>query len=426
MKPVLRIPVYRRLLAAYALNELAFMIGSVALALLVYRRTGSALGATAFFLFGQFVPALISPMVVARLDQLRARAVLPPLYWLEAVIFVVLAWVASSPLLGSSRCWRLPSWTGWWPWSRGRWRGRRRSRSPRPPACCVRATPCPTPSSRCASWSGPAMGGTLVAAGGTSLALLVNAALFAASGLNLPPPAGCPEPAPSPRPGQGAECARRSPTPAARPPIRGLLLPAGVGVLFFTIVGSGRGRVRSAFAARRRRAATARWCRPGAAARWPAAAIYARWRGRPSRDLIARRRRVAGRRLRWSWRRRRAWRWRSSGRRSAGVGNGVESVAVRTALQEEVEEQWMALMMSLYEALFQSRPGVGMLIGGGITALGARARRWPWPVRASLAVTAAAGSRWPGSRSRRSRRPIRRGRGPSCRAVRRAPAVRHQ
>ena len=103
MKPVLRIPVYRRLLAAYALNELAFMIGSVALALLVYSRTGSALGATAFFLFAQFVPALISPMVVARLDQLRARAVLPLLYWLEAVIFVILAWVASSHFR-SSRC----------------------------------------------------------------------------------------------------------------------------------------------------------------------------------------------------------------------------------------------------------------------------------------------------------------------------------
>ena len=64
MRPVLRIPAYRRLLAAYALNELAFMIGSVALALLVYRHTGSALGTTAFFLSAQFIPALISPMAV--------------------------------------------------------------------------------------------------------------------------------------------------------------------------------------------------------------------------------------------------------------------------------------------------------------------------------------------------------------------------
>jgi len=96
VKPVLRIPVYRRLLAAYALNELAFAVGTVALALLVYRRTGSALGATAFFLASQFVPALISPLAVARLDNLPARAVLPLLHWLEAAIFLILAWVATS------------------------------------------------------------------------------------------------------------------------------------------------------------------------------------------------------------------------------------------------------------------------------------------------------------------------------------------
>ena len=73
MKPVLRIPAYRRLLAAYMLNELAFMVGSVALALLVYGRTGSALGAAAFFLVSQFVPgfhvtgaaaALIAALVI--------------------------------------------------------------------------------------------------------------------------------------------------------------------------------------------------------------------------------------------------------------------------------------------------------------------------------------------------------------------------
>ena len=49
------------------------MVGLVALALLVYRRTGSALGATAFFLSAQFVPALISPMAVARLDHRPPR-----------------------------------------------------------------------------------------------------------------------------------------------------------------------------------------------------------------------------------------------------------------------------------------------------------------------------------------------------------------
>src|ERR1039457_2482315 len=73
VKRVLRLPAYRRLLAAYTLNELAWSVGSLALAVLVYRRTGSAVGAMAFFLCSQFFPALISPAVVARLDQ-RARS----------------------------------------------------------------------------------------------------------------------------------------------------------------------------------------------------------------------------------------------------------------------------------------------------------------------------------------------------------------
>jgi MFS family permease len=53
----------------------------------------------------------------------------------------------------------------------------------------------------------------------------------------------------------------------------------------------------------------------------------------------------------------------------AGVGNGVESVAGRTALQEEVDEGWMAVMMSVNESMFELVPGVGILLGGAIAAL---------------------------------------------------------
>ena len=45
MKRALKLPAFRRLFAAYSLNELAWAFGSLALAVLVYRRTGSALGA---------------------------------------------------------------------------------------------------------------------------------------------------------------------------------------------------------------------------------------------------------------------------------------------------------------------------------------------------------------------------------------------
>src|SRR5438270_12284312 len=95
MMRVLQLPVYRRLLGAYTLNELAWSIGTLALAFLVYARTRSAFGATAFFLCSLFVPALLTPLVVARLDQLTPRRVLPVLYALEGIAFLALAWIAS-------------------------------------------------------------------------------------------------------------------------------------------------------------------------------------------------------------------------------------------------------------------------------------------------------------------------------------------
>jgi MFS family permease len=57
------------------------------------------------------------------------------------------------------------------------------------------------------------------------------------------------------------------------------------------------------------------------------------------------------------------------GAAGAGVGNGVEAVAARTVLQEQVDESWMALMMSFNEAMFQIMPGVGIVVGGAISAL---------------------------------------------------------
>jgi Transmembrane secretion effector len=377
VKPVLRIPAYRRLLAAYALNELAFMIGSVALALLVYGRTGSALEATAFFLCAQFVPALISPMSVARLDQLPARTVLPVLHGFEAVIFVILAWVAGShfslvAVLALAFLDGIVALTA-------RALTRTATVSITQPLGLLREGNAVSNAafSICFMF-GPALGGTLVAAGSTSLALLVNAAVFGLIALTLATARGLPKAAPVRDSTRGRVRAALAYV-RATPPIGRLMLIQAFAVLFFTISvpvevvfaqhslhagASGYGAMLSAWGL-------------GAVA---GAMIYARWRRRPNRELI-----VGGAAclavgfpvmaaapdLAVA----------IAGAVLAGVGNGVESVAVRTALQEEVEKQWMAIMMSLYEALFQSVPGAGMLIGGAITAL--------WSSRAALAVAGA-------------------------------------
>jgi MFS family permease len=53
----------------------------------------------------------------------------------------------------------------------------------------------------------------------------------------------------------------------------------------------------------------------------------------------------------------------------AGIGNGIEIVAMRTALQEAAPAQSMSLILGLNETLFQAMPGIGIVVGGVITTL---------------------------------------------------------
>jgi MFS family permease len=87
----LGLPDFRRLGAAYVLNELGNWLGEVALALVVYDRTGSALATAGLFLCSRFLPAFVGPALVARLQHLAPRRSLPALYAAEAAVFGVLA-----------------------------------------------------------------------------------------------------------------------------------------------------------------------------------------------------------------------------------------------------------------------------------------------------------------------------------------------
>ncbi len=375
MKRVLRIPAYRRLLAAYTLNELAFMVGSLALALLVYRKTGSALGATAFFLVAQFVPALISPALVARLEHRRPRTMLPALYWFEALVFFSLALVAMHfslvAVLALALVDGIAALTA-------RSLARAATVSVTSAAGLLRdGNAVANAAFSVCFMLGPAIGGAVVAAGGTSAALIADGCIFGAIGVTLATAVGLPEPAPTHASAKGRV---RAALAYAREHvlINRLLVLQVFGVLFFTISVP----VEVVFAQRTLHAGAVGY--GGLLSAWGAgavagAAIYARWRWFPSRQLI-----VLG-----------AGALGSGflvmavaptlavaivGAAIAGVGNGVEAVAARTALQEEVEERWMALMMALNESLFQSVPGVGILLGGAITSL--------WDPRAALAVAA--------------------------------------
>jgi MFS family permease len=364
MRRVLQLPVYRRLLSAYALNELAWSIGTLALSFLVYDRTGSALGAAGFFLCAQFIPALLSPLLVVRLDHHTPRLTLPALYAIEAVTFVALAWIASHfallPILLLAALDGIVALVA-------RSLARATTAEVTGDAGLLRegAAVANTAFSLC-FMAGPAIGGVIVAASSTSVALLVNCGLFAVTALLLVTSHGLP--------GSAAERAEprgrlRSALSyvSQRPSIRALLAVEAAGVLFFTISiptevvlaehtlhasAGGYGAMLSAWGV-------------GAVA---GSAVYARWLALPARRLIAGGVGALG--IGFVVMALAPALWVAIvGAAIAGVGNGVESVAGRTALQEEVEEGWMAVMMSVNESMFELIPGVGILLGGAIAAL---------------------------------------------------------
>lgn len=90
----LRRPLFRRLAATYAINELGDWMGLIALSVLVYDETGSALATAALFIGTGFLPALLAPLLVAKVELPQPRFALPVLYCAEAAAFAGLALLA--------------------------------------------------------------------------------------------------------------------------------------------------------------------------------------------------------------------------------------------------------------------------------------------------------------------------------------------
>jgi MFS family permease len=90
----LKRPQFRRLATSYAVNELGDWMGIVALSVLVFDRTGSAMATAALFIGTRFLPALIAPVLVARVERPPPRFVLPVIYCGEAAAFAALALLA--------------------------------------------------------------------------------------------------------------------------------------------------------------------------------------------------------------------------------------------------------------------------------------------------------------------------------------------
>jgi MFS family permease len=97
----LRSAAFRHLAAAYWVNEFGNWIGEIALTLLVYDRTHSALATAGLFLALRFLPALVAPFLTVRVETLRARVVVTVLYVIEGFFFGGIAWLAHHFSLGA-------------------------------------------------------------------------------------------------------------------------------------------------------------------------------------------------------------------------------------------------------------------------------------------------------------------------------------
>lgn len=100
MVRALKVPSFGRLAGTYALNEIADWFASIALAVLVYGATEDALATTALFVANRFLPAFFVPMLAAKVGSLPTARTLAGVYAVEAVVLGVLALTAGSFALG--------------------------------------------------------------------------------------------------------------------------------------------------------------------------------------------------------------------------------------------------------------------------------------------------------------------------------------
>jgi len=90
-RELLRRPGFRPLAVTYGLSEIVDWLTTIALAVLVYDATGSAVATTILFVCSKFVPAFVAPGVTAHVDDVSPRRTLPALYALQGAAFAGMA-----------------------------------------------------------------------------------------------------------------------------------------------------------------------------------------------------------------------------------------------------------------------------------------------------------------------------------------------
>jgi MFS family permease len=366
MSRSLRVRGFAPLASSYALNELGDNLGVIALAILVLDRTDSALAVTALFVAGKFVPALLAPLLVAAFDRRPVGHVLPPLYLVEALAFAGLALLTGSfwlpAVLALTFADGLLALT-----ARGLSRG------------AIAAVLTPTGALRegnalinvvfaVMSVAGPLLAGVIVHAWGADVALWADAGSFVGVALlllvtarRLPAADAGPRERWLDRVRDGLAYVHSHPT-AGR-----LIAGESIAILFFTVTvpievvyaKDALGSTSVGFGL-----LIAAW----GCGILIGSAIFTRARGQSLATLVLVSTAAIGV----------AYAWMAAaptlavalvGAVIGGCGNGVQWVAVMTALQEAVSDDYQARAAGLLESAAAAVPGVGFILGGAITAI---------------------------------------------------------
>lgn len=388
MRSALRLRPFLRLAATYTLNEFVDWLSSIALTVVVYDRTGDALATTALFVAAKFLPAFLAQGLTTRMDGVDARTALPVLYLVQAAAFGALARLVGSASLPVILAVTLVSGTVA---ISARALTRATTVAVLEPAGVLRdGNALLNIGFSVAAAAGPALAGVGVAAGGADVTLAASAGLLVLLAAVLA--AG-----PFPRPevhGERFVARLRDGIRhvAQRAPLRLLIGGQAILLVLFTMVTP----IEVVYVKETLHSTDAGF---GALlAAWGAGTVlgsmvFVRERHRPVLVLVA----LSTAAVAVSY----VGMAVVSTLLSAcmlsvlgGAGNGVQWVAVVTAVQEAADLRFLTRVSGLLESVAAAMPGLGFILGGALTA--ALSPRLAYGVAGglALAVTGAGALRW--------------------------------
>lgn len=364
-----RIAEFRALLVSYVINRAGDVVGALALAIIVLGVTRSAIATAALFLATQFVPGLVGPFLVARIGAIPPGRILPVCYVVEACLFLVLAAVARHTTVGLIIALAFADGTLAFA-----------ARS------VTRATTASTliphdlmPEGKAAfnlalaaaTVAGPVVGGAVLALLGPTTALAADGVSFLVAALLIICTPGLRAPAAKSANAVGPTRRRHLRATfgyvAGNAPLRALVFGEGIAFIFFYLVVP----VTVIYATRSLHAGPAGYA--AILASWGAGAVI----GSTVHVRLARRVGHAGILISTAAV---AVGYLGTGLAPTlfmacgcsvlgGVGNGTQWASVETAVHQLVEEHFRLRVSAMLESMASLAPGVGIVLGGTLTAL---------------------------------------------------------